>query len=161
MQILDRRALFAPVKPRKQRPDSRITRLVIHHDAGANPPSHPQQVEKRLLSYYKQHGGLFPYHFAIDPAGVVYKCNAVSSVLPHAKGANRDGVGIMLMGYFHPPHNEVPTAAQIESLHLLVIELWKQLPGRAVVGHRQVQGSATACPGDGGMAALRVAGILT
>lgn len=162
VQILNRIAEFAPSAPRKQREDSRITRIVVHHDAGANPPSDPLAVTKRLRSYWYQHKGLFPYHYAIDPTGTVHKCNPISSVLPHARGANWDGIGVMMLGYFHPPHNEVPTPAQLESLRLLIAELRRGLPSiTAVVAHRDVQGSKTACPGNSGMVALRAANLLT
>lgn len=159
--VVDKIAELEPRRPRKQRNLNQITTLVIHHDAGAKPPRDDAGTFQRLRSYYQQHSGLFPYHYAIAWDGTIYKCNPLSSILPHAKGANTVGVGIMLLGYFHPPHNEQPTAAQINSLRLLIADLKRGLPIHLqVTPHREVVGSKTACPGDLGMAALKAAGII-
>lgn len=158
--VVDKTAEFAPRSPRPQRVYSRIARFVIHHDAGPKPPRDEPGVLKRLHSYWKQHRGLLPYHYVISWGGTIYKCNPVSSVLPHARGANWDGIGIMLMGYFHPPYMESPTPAQIASLRVLLADLRLVYPHMPAVPHRAVPGSSTACPGDVGMTALKASGII-
>ncbi len=144
--LIDR---YKPSHRMGQRGDGMITTLVIHHDAGRKPPTTRAGVLTRLDSYYTNHDGHLPYHYVIDLAGNVYKCNPTDRITHHARFANRNGIGIMLMGYFHPPYNEQPTPAQLASCKALVAELRGALPGiRRVLGHRQIPGASTACPGD-------------
>jgi len=148
LHVIDIRSSFPRKTRPRQRPDSAIRRIVVHHDA-APPPKDGAEVGC-LLAYHKEHqakrwGGI-GYHYAIARRGTVYKLNPATSVTAHARGGSRDGLGVMLMGDFthHPP-----SQAQLESLTALAAELvlnYKNIT--AMVGHRRVSGSRTACPGD-------------
>ena len=63
----------------------------------------------------------------------------------HAAGANAYSVGIALKGDFT---NEWPTDAQLDAAAWLANNLKANLTINDERGHKDVQGSATACPGD-------------
>lgn len=137
----------------RTRKESQITRLVIHHDAGRRPDD-KAKVIPRFDAYDRQHddNGGFPYHYAIDPWGRVYKCRKTTEVTAHVRNANTPSLAVMLMGYFHKDANykgERPTAAQLKSLKALVVEIRAAIPSIVeVIPHRRVAGSKTACPGN-------------
>lgn len=147
-----------PSRVYRNRDESSIDRIVIHHTAGNESDS---GTAARVLAGYAMnhvsaHGwpGL-GYHYAITKDGVIFKCNPYTRLTYHAKGGNATGIGIALMGNFM---GKLPSADALESLRYLTRILKAALPNpgaiRAesspvkVVGHREVKGSATACPGD-------------
>jgi hypothetical protein len=87
------------------------------------------------------------YHYAIMRDGSIYKLNNHNDITWH-DGRNNDTLGILVDGYFHPPHNEKPSKEQLESLDWLTTKLLNDLnlPRDRIKGHRDF--GQTACPGD-------------
>jgi N-acetyl-anhydromuramyl-L-alanine amidase AmpD len=126
--------------------------IIIHHSATdvGNALSFDYVHSKK-----KKWNGL-GYHFVIDN-GTSDKQNGHIEVSPrwlhqdygaHCKagGMNYKGIGICLVGNFD---NEQVSNAQLESLAYLVVILKKyyNIPDSHIMGHGQVQGAATDCPG--------------
>lgn len=127
---------------------SQIKKLVVHHDAIPHDNRTQEQISQAILKTHANNG--WPghsYHFMIHRDGSVYQINDLRWVVWHDTH-NWDSVGILLTGYFHPPHNNAPTKAQLAAMHFLLQKLQKdfKVPTDSVLGHRQR--SATACPGD-------------
>ncbi|MFA4988259.1 MAG: N-acetylmuramoyl-L-alanine amidase [Candidatus Omnitrophota bacterium] len=125
--------------------------IIIHHSA---------TDEGNSLAFDKAHqrrgwSGL-GYHFVIDN-GTKGKKDGQIEVSPRwlkqkdgshcrAAGMNSRAIGICLVGNFN---NERPSAKQMESLVFLVNKLKKyyKIPSRRILGHGQVDGASTDCPG--------------
>lgn len=137
------RAPFDPMAPE---------RLTVHHTAGAQPMTESDAVtEMRLIQRYHQNGRQWNdigYHFVIDGAGRVFQGRPENVVGAHVLNRNTGNVGISLMGNFHDPAQDQPTAAQIDSLKLLgrwLVAAYAIDP-RTLSGHRDFQ--STDCPGE-------------
>jgi N-acetyl-anhydromuramyl-L-alanine amidase AmpD len=101
---------------------------------------------RRMAIYHinKEWPGL-AYHYVIAPDGEVFKCNPVSSNTHHARGCNTKGIGVCLLGNFEVHE---PTDAQTRALQQLIGDIRAAMPQvTKVIGHRQVRGARTACPG--------------
>lgn len=155
MMIKDVRSEFPLAKGRKWpvRNEREIDTIVIHHAAA--PERKDGDTLKQLKQFAELHqrpghlskrgGATIAYHYAIDGKGEVWKCNRLSHATWHAQGANANGVGIILLGNFELT---TPSATALESLRELVSILRRDLPNCwRVLGHREVKGSSTACPG--------------
>lgn len=126
--------------------------IVIHHTAS--------DIGKALLinNYHHDRGfwnGL-GYHFVIGN-GTLGKLDGQIEVSPrwikqmkgaHCKagGMNEKGIGIALVGNFN---EHLPTQAQIDSLSYLLRLLsdYYKIPASRIIGHRDVEGAKTDCPG--------------
>ncbi len=81
---------------------SEKSRFVVHWDGGRNPEDAADEI--RLLEAYAQHhfnqGWQGPaYNLAVGPiTGNVYEYRGLSTVGTHAPGANRNGIGVILIG---------------------------------------------------------------
>lgn len=133
-------------------PNSQWKTIVIHHtatDIGKAFSIHQSHQERGFWN------GL-GYHFLIDN-GTLGKGDGQIEVAPrwikqqcgaHCKagGMNEKGIGIALVGNFN---QEQPTPAQLQSLVYLLRTLcdYYQIPPSRIVGHRDVEGAATECPG--------------
>jgi N-acetylmuramoyl-L-alanine amidase len=119
-----------------------IKRIVIHHSGTKT------GTPEAFARYHVQKCGWpgIAYHYVIAKAGTIWKCNLLTNITYHARGANVDSVGIRLVGDFT---KDDPTGAQIESLRWLVGELNRNLLSNKVkvVLHRDIKGSKTDCPG--------------
>lgn len=126
--------------------------IIIHHSATG---------EGNAFSFYNMHlrrgfdNGL-GYHFVIDN-GTSGKSNGQIEISPrwikqqngaHCRAANMNeiGIGICLVGNFD---REDVSAKQMDSLVYLVNILRKyyKIPKQNIMGHGQVNGAATNCPG--------------
>lgn len=96
------------------------------------------------------------YHFLIDN-GTLGKGDGQIEASPrwvkqlngaHCKagGMNEKGIGIALVGNFN---EELPTPKQLQALEFLLRKLmtYYRIPACNVMGHRDVEGAATDCPG--------------
>ena len=149
------------------------TKLIIHHTAGSQKYTTPEEALSGVYDIYKyhahQHGrGDIWYNFLIDPFGVVYEGRAGGDgvIAAHADYNNNATVGIALMGNFDV---EEPTPAMMRSLTRLLtvlarkydIDPYKNQPyftavdydpyilvgnHDSIVGHQDTKN--TACPGD-------------
>ena len=103
------------------------------------------------IQSFHQHGRGWidiAYHFVIDGTGQIWEGRPVTVIGAHVKDKNDGNVGISLMGDFHPPRNQHPTAAQFRSLVLLTrwLAATYNIPASRILGHRDQE--ATTCPGD-------------
>lgn len=123
----------------------------IHHDAIPQDTRTADQVMTQIYNGHKANG--WPgasYHYYIHRDGTVYQLNKHEWVT-WVDGVNWDCIGIVLNGYFHSPHNNKPTSAQLASLKELLNELSSNHPEfpadqSGVYGHRER--AQTSCPGD-------------
>jgi N-acetylmuramoyl-L-alanine amidase len=96
------------------------------------------------------------YHFLIDN-GTMGKGDGQIEIAPrwikqqegaHCKagGMNEKGIGVALVGNFD---QELPTPNQLQSLTYLlkVLTSYYKIPYSNIVGHRDVEGASTDCPG--------------
>ncbi len=127
--------------------------IVIHHSA-------TDEGDARFLDYIHRRRGFnrgLGYHFVIDN-GTDSRGDGQIEASPrwikqedgahcNAAGMNQCGIGICLVGDF--THHR-PSRKQMDSLVLLVKTLMKQyhIPLKRVIGHRDVPGKATECPGN-------------
>ena len=140
-----------PTKGRiRSRPEKAITAVVVHHDAAPAPrtlAAEMRQIKAEAhfhVEVRKWH--CLGYHYVIGPTGQVYKCNPVTRVTAHARGANAYSIGVALQGNFM---QRPPSHAQMQSLKDLLVHLRTMMPQIAqLLPHRRVAGSSTACPGD-------------
>ena len=133
----------------KPRDLSRVDTIVVHHSAAQHdePEDGWDAVVHNIADYHVKHNGWpgIGYHYVIDPDGGVWKTNALSTLSYHARGGNAGGIGVMLLGHFD--HSD-PTVEQMASLKELVREVHGNMPQvKRVIGHRDVPGARTACPG--------------
>ena len=155
--VYDVRHLFPEVQNRhyERRKLSDIKRLVVHHSATRQPHS-IQDALAVLKSIQDWHTGAtlggqgwpaIGYHLAIDGEGRAYWLHGLEVASYHARQANADGIGLVLLGTF--------TAGILPAPHLLrqVESVWAGLEGHLehgldLYGHREVQTDPTTCPGE-------------
>lgn len=133
-------------------PNARWTHIVIHHTAteGGNALSIDKLHHKRGFV-----NGL-GYHFLIDN-GTASKIDGQIEVGPrwikqmngahaNANGMNERGIGIALVGNFS---KERVSRRQFDALVYLVraLQRYYKIPASRVIGHRDVPGKNTECPG--------------
>lgn len=133
-------------------PSSRWKYIIVHHTA-------TEIGNARLVDCSHQDRGFWNglgYHFLIDN-GTLGKGDGQIEQAPrwikqqngaHCKagGMNNKGIGIALVGNFN---HESPTRNQLESLTYLLNTLsrYYHIPSSNILGHRDVEGAATDCPG--------------
>ena len=99
------------------------------------------------------------YHYLIRKNGKIENGRPDFTVGAHCRSRNMNfsSIGICLTGNFHPPGNPngknghlEPTSNQIVSLVQLLDKLMDNyhIPKKNILLHREVQGSATVCPGN-------------
>ncbi|AGL00264.1 N-acetylmuramoyl-L-alanine amidase [Desulfoscipio gibsoniae] len=117
--------------------------LIIHH-TGAE-----EKDTSQIRRYHKSLGWQdIGYHFVIERSGLVAPGRSPDQPGAHciAGCMNTKSLGIALIGNLeeHPPRPE-----QVEALIELLGRLIKQyhIPLANILGHREVPGAATACPG--------------
>ncbi|WP_066638559.1 N-acetylmuramoyl-L-alanine amidase [Desulfolucanica intricata] len=117
--------------------------LILHHTGAEE--KNTDQIRRYHLGLGWQDIG---YHFVIEREGSAVPGRALTLPGAHclAGGMNRRGIGIALIGDLtkHPP---LPgqTEALIELLARLVKEY--NIPVENILGHREVPGAETLCPG--------------
>lgn len=132
-------------------PTYRWTHIVVHHTVTE------EGNARSIDSMHVDKGwSAMGYHFLVDN-GSVGKFDGQIEVGPrwikqqngahcNANGMNEKGIGIALIGNFS---EGVPTARQLESLVYLVksLQRYYDIPYENVIGHRDVPGKNTECPG--------------
>ena len=79
------------------------------------------------------------FHYRIDAAGTT-----TPELSEAVAGAHRLAIGIVVEGDLE---TQPPTAAQLASLRVLLLQLKQRYPDIEIGGHRQVRGDDTTCPG--------------
>lgn len=123
-----------------------IAYLIVHHTATARDATDFDGVKK----YHVEGRGWddIGYHYFIAADGVVHAGRAENVVGAHCKAdeMNRKSLGVCLAGHFDL---EAPTIAQLTAVALLLRRLMKKyrIPAERVLGHGEVPGAKTSCPG--------------
>ncbi len=130
-------------------------RYVIVHHTVTEPPAQTIEAEVAHLRRIRDTGtyGL-PYNFVVFPSGRIYYCNDVDRAWPHTYQFNGH-TAIALVGNYDA--NPVPMRAIGRALRLAdaLAHVWLGQHDTVVQGHREMPGSATACPGQNVMALLQ------
>lgn len=133
-------------------PNSRWKYIIVHHTA--------TDIGNAILVHHSHQDRGFwyglGYHFLIDN-GTLGKGDGQIEPSPrwvkqqngaHCKagGMNDKAIGVSLVGNFNV---DLPTANQIQSLNYLLKTLcqYYHIPTTNILGHRDVQGARTDCPG--------------
>ncbi len=127
--------------------------IIVHHTATGKGNARTINVSHGQRGFWNGLG----YHFLIDN-GTLGKGDGQIEMSPRwirqqngahckADGMNEKSIGICLVGNFH---SEKPTPNQLQSLAFLlsVLRNFYSIPASNVMGHREVPGSKTECPGN-------------
>lgn len=132
----------------RERPLEAITTLTIHHTV-----SPPERAISSIAAYHVGSNGWpgIGYHFVIAADGTIYQTNHLTTKSYHAGSLNAPGdenyfsLGIALQGDFT---RDAPPAVQIAACGALVAYLRGIFATiEHVVGHKEMPGASTACPG--------------
>lgn len=140
-------AMFQWIGPAlKQRAETR--RIIVH--CSATPPSRDIGAAE-IDRWHRQRGFLgLGYHAVIRRSGAVEAGRPLGAPGAHAQGANRDSVGVCLVGGIAEGLERTPeenfTVAQWASLRAVVSALLRRYPDAALIGHRDLPKVAKACP---------------
>ena len=120
--------------------------LIVHQSATLKSETSFEKIKKFHL--YQGMGNI-AYHYFIEADGRMRRGRNESSVGTHTKAnhmADRS-LGICLAGDFN---KEEPNEIQLRALDRILKSLAQkyQIPLENILGHREVPGSATECPGD-------------
>lgn len=136
------------------RPDSNVKWIVIHYSAT---PIESDFTAADIDAMHRKRGfkGI-GYHKFIRKNGVVEKGRDLSQPGrfeqgAHSKGENDASIGICYEGGVHKAAPNVGldtrTEAQKRAMKRVIRELLDRYPNAKVVGHRDMPGAATQCPG--------------
>lgn len=132
------------------RPFSVVKYLAIHHSASPD-----TQTPVEIANYHINNNswGGIGYHFVISKEGIAYYVGDIATARANVANLNDQVIGICLIGNF--TEGRVPTSEQIDSVHKLCdffINNYANLANLnswdVVMGHKELPGQATACPGD-------------
>ena len=123
-----------------------VEKLVIHHSASAKSTTTVEDIEK----WHRDKGfNGIGYHKVIETNGVLKLGRPEERMGAHAKGANKNSLGICVTGNFE---NEEPDEEQIETLVETLSDWCKShnVDENSIYGHFEVPGcvTTTACPGN-------------
>ena len=121
---------------------------VVHHTAGR-----ASLTAEEIARYHVNIRGWpgIAYHYYILPDGTINQTNALEAVSYHVGPANYSKIGTALAGNFWSgAGSQRPSVAQERSLRWLHNVHLPAVLGRSIplLGHKEVPGCATACPGD-------------
>lgn len=138
------------------RPLGNITSITVHHDAALRPHNYDSAARYRseAAGHYNQGWPGLQYHYKIDNVGDIFQIRPLTTWLWHSGNGtgNERSIAICLDGYFHAPHNQVPTREQYEALKQLLDYLSTPASGSFPADQSTVfphqHWSATACCGS-------------
>lgn len=135
-------------------PDKNVRYIVVHYSA--TPVERDVSIED-IDQMHKERGfRKVGYHFFIRKNGQIEFGRDTSEpgrfeTGAHSKGENHESIGICYEGgvYAHDLRTgeDTRTALQIEALIFLIDKLLERFPKAEVVGHRDMPGAKTQCPG--------------
>lgn len=127
-----------------------INLIVLHCSAT---PAHHDIGVKEIDRWHRQRGFTsIGYHFVIRRSGGIEKGREVGTIGAHAKGFNRDSIGICLVGGVNANDLALAednfTPEQWAYLRALLRTLTApgMYPKAGIVGHRDLPGVHKACP---------------
>lgn len=119
-----------------------ITHIVVHHSA--SPLSTTAEDITRWHKAKKWAGA--GYHLICEATGEMKLGRPIGKVGAHCRGSNKSTIGICLVGDNTKP-GMVWTPEQWSSLRAWLEMLDVLFPGAETLGHRDMPGAATECPG--------------
>jgi hypothetical protein len=133
-------------------PDPLPWRVTLHHSDGKHTTTLAQsEAEARFIQDFHVHGRGWidiAYHFLVDAQGNVLEGRPEGVLGAHTLANNEGNIGIVLLGTYHPPVNDVPTKAQLDA----VAALGRYLVARYGINPKELKGhrdyKQTECPGD-------------
>lgn len=147
------RAEWRALPPRNPfTPDPLPWRVTLHHTDGRYTSSLAQSLdETRFIQDFHQNGRKWTdiaYHFVVDPLGNIIEARPLETLGAHTLNNNEGNVGIVILGKYHAPRNDMPTAPQLASVAALGRFLVKRfgIDPASLKGHRDYK--KTDCPGD-------------
>ncbi|MDP3541541.1 MAG: peptidoglycan recognition family protein [Elusimicrobiota bacterium] len=147
------RAAWRALPPRQPfTPDPLPWRVTLHHTDGRYTQSLAQSLdETRFIQDFHQNGRRWTdiaYHFVVDPLGNIIEARPLETLGAHTLNNNEGNVGVVLLGKYHSPRSDMPTAPQLASVIALGRYLVKRfgIEPASLKGHRDYK--STDCPGD-------------
>jgi len=140
----------APTEPWS--PDPRPWRVTLHHSDGKHTTTLAEsEAEARFIQDFHIHGRGWidiAYHFLVDAQGNILEGRPEGVLGAHTLGNNEGNIGIVLLGTYHPPVNNVPTKAQLDAVASLGRYLVARygIDPKSLKGHRDYK--QTDCPGN-------------
>ncbi len=164
------RAGWTSTKPSSNGRYRDVLGIAVHYPADGNVTNADltqSQVAAKLRGYrhYHVHGrgwGDIGYNFAVDQAGRVWELRGMDNVGAHCASRSNPDANTRYVGVlFVIGNTEQPTAAAVEAFKDLRTQVLARFPSAVrVVGHGQVPGAQTSCPGQP-LLALVADGTLT
>lgn len=133
-------------------PDPLPWRVTVHHTDGRYTASLAESLaEAGFIQEFHQNGRGWSdigYHFLVDPLGNILEGRPLQTLGAHTLSNNEGNIGIVLLGTYHAPRNDKPTAAQLAAVGALGRFLVKRfgIDPVSLKGHRDYK--QTDCPGD-------------
>jgi len=129
-----------------------VTGIVLHHTADPNQDVETGESRMRLTqNYHMQVNGWCDvgYHFLIGQDGRIFEGRRLPLMGAHAKGANRDNIGIALMGNFEEGDPTDDQMASVKTLMKAIADRYEiDINHENFKGHREAGTTATLCPGE-------------
>ena len=121
--------------------------LVVHHEGGTAEGSSALAIHRYHVKARAEGGRGWAgigYHACVEPDGRIAEGRPTWAVGAHAKGYNHESLGLCLVGNYELWQ---PTETMIESAAAWL--RWQKAiwPQAEVVGHNELPGMATDCPG--------------
>ena len=119
-----------------------IERIVVHHSASSR-----ETTLEQIDSWHRARGwdGV-GYHLVVLGDGHIVQGRDLEKKGAHAKGYNQRSIGVCVVGDNTDPGNEWSFPQKV-ALRALLDLLRILYPTAEVMGHRDLPGAATACPG--------------
>jgi N-acetyl-anhydromuramyl-L-alanine amidase AmpD len=120
--------------------------LIVHQSATPRISTTFEGIKKFHL--YQGMGNI-AYHYFVEASGTLKRGRNESTVGTHTKAGHmaERSLGVCVAGNFN---TEDPTPLQLKTLAgiLKSLAIKYKIPVENILGHREVPGSATECPGD-------------
>ena len=115
-----------------------INLLIIH--CSATKENHPFTLQALEVSHRKRGFNGIGYHYYIRKSGEVMNTRPLGRIGAHAKGYNRNSIGICYEGGLDKDGKpkDTRTLEQRAAIRRLIIELQLRFPGCKVCGHRDL-----------------------
>lgn len=120
----------------------RETNLIIFHHSLTD----DGDVES-FRKYHKEHNNYedIGYHFVIPREGRFQKGRDLKYIGAHARGKNKDSIGVCLIGNFH---NYEPTESQLNESLILYHDLCRYYSKNLIIDFHRPKGMKNSCPGN-------------
>lgn len=123
------------------------TYIIVHHSASSRDATTPEAIARYHVNTHDWAGA--GYNIIVTGDGKAYLSNPLNVQGNHVGNWNDRCVGICFTGNF-VPGNDTPSGAQIETGRKVLAWVMGQLQlgPESIMGHRDVPGATTKCPGS-------------